>query len=434
VLRFAVVISIPNKQVSDFRVFHELAVALSNGKGLVYDGPTGLSEDVALYRHHPGASGPLPTAFRMPGTPVIYASLYALFGPREIFPKLLNALLGAGIGICLLLLLWRRDPCRGFWAGLIWEIYPGSLFNTNLLGTEIHFTFGIVLAALLLTKLFINDGSTDKPGPGSFSNVILALAAGLGMGCTCLIRPSTQLLLCMIAVSLWYVGKSKANGASLKNALRLTLIMLFGIAVPLIAWGLRNYKTFGIFEAQSTEIGFNFLTMTQQIVSPREERSLDSLTNAFFRSRDEFQIALLAREIGLRRLGMAASHPAAFAKTLVKNFMRPWKSDTDGLSWCLLEGRGPSAANARVYMALTRIVQAGYLSLIALALMGIIGTSWREIRHPGVSMMLLYFLGTCLLLCIFQGQGRYHLPLMPFFCVLAAYCVGKSRATPFPVD
>jgi hypothetical protein len=194
-IRLAVIIGIPNKQVSDFQIFHELAVALSNGKGLAYDGPAGLGEDVALYRHHYGANGPLPTAFRMPGTPLATASLYALFGPREILPKILNALLGAGIGICLLLLMWGNDPRRAFWAGLFWEMYPGPWFNTNLLGTEIHFTFGIALIAVLLTRTFADDTGDAKNAPRKIPKTFFALATDLVMGCTCLIRPSTQLIL-----------------------------------------------------------------------------------------------------------------------------------------------------------------------------------------------------------------------------------------------
>jgi hypothetical protein len=442
ILRAAVVVLVHNDQVSDFRIFHELAIAITNGKGLAYDGPIGLSEDVALYLHSYGATGPIPTAFRMPGTPLIMAGLYAIAGPNPVAAKLLNAIVGAGIGICLLLLMWTNDPRRAFWAGLIWELYPSSWFTTNLLGTEIHFTFGVVLAAMLLTKTFMRRKSeTSSSGNQKFNSKIIsenyslayALAAGLVMGCTCLIRPSTQLILCMIAVLFLYIWKTKGNHFSWKKPIGLTMVMLLGIAIPLTAWGLRNYRTFGVFEWQSTEMGFNFLTMTQHIISHQEERSLDSLMTVFYRSRDEFEIARHAREIGIRRLCLAAPH-TAFIKTAIKNFMRAWKYDKDGLFWCL---GFPGYGNDRIYrygwadpstaLLFQRLVEAGYCALLALALLGAIGTPWREIQNPGIVMMLLYFFGTCLLLFVFQGQSRYHFPIVPFFCVLAAYAPGKRN-------
>jgi 4-amino-4-deoxy-L-arabinose transferase-like glycosyltransferase len=407
-------------------------VALLVGKGFAYDGKTGLSEDAVYYLHLNGATGPIPTALRMPGTPLLMAAVYKVFGPHPLAAKLLNALLGTGIGICLLLLLWEIHPRKAFWAGLIWEIYPSTLFYTNLLGTEIHFTFGVVLAALLLTKTIA--GNDNCP-------LRRALVAGLVIGCTCLIRPSTQFILCVMAVSVWYVWqqKRKIDRAFWKKTLPVAGFLMLGIAIPLSWWGYRNYRTFGEFEWQATEIGWGFFYMTQNYLSPQEEQPLDSLLTVFSRSQNEFEIARLAKEIGIRRLCRAAVKPA-FVKTLIWNFLSLWRHDKDGLSWCLEfpeTGTHPENAGnpaiASMYIALQRIIETGYLTICILAFFGAIGLQRREIRNPGVITMLLYFFGTCILFCVFHGQPRYHFPFMPLFCILAANSMGALRSVPrFP--
>jgi hypothetical protein len=425
VLRIGVVVLFPNRQVSDFQIFHELAITLYEGKGFAYNGTTGLSEDVALYLHK-NTSGPVHTTFRMPGTPLIMAATYCLVGPHQVAAKLINAMLGAAIGICLLLLLWGSDPPKAFQAGFLWEIYPSTLFNTNLLGTEIHVTFGIVLAALFLKKA-MTDG-TGAP-------LLFSLAAGLTTGYTCLIRPSTQLIVCITTVAVWFVWqRTRLPDRSLwKKAARLAGVLMLGIALPLAIWGFRNYRSFGVLEWQSSEIGFNFMTMTQNIISPEKEHSIDSLIIALYRSQNEFEIAALGKEIGMRRLAMAATQPI-FVKTLILNFMKAWKHDRDGLHWCLEFPKSVDSPekvrgelNAWKYKALQRLVETCYLALLFLTFFGAIKMQTRDMRNPGVMMMLLYFLGTCVLLCIFQGQPRYHFPFVPLFCVFAANAIGPLR-------
>ncbi len=423
VVRAAVIVLIPTRQVSDFRIFHELAAAIVDGRGFAYDGPIGLSEDVGLFRHISGATGPMPTAFRLPGTPLIMAAVYAVFGRHEIGAKLLNAVMGAGIGMCLLMLLWRGNPRRAFWAGFIGEAYPSTLFNTNLLGTEIHFTFWMVFAALAFARAM---------GEGKSHSFFYAFAAGLAVGCTCLIRASTHLILCTIAAALWIVWQrfAAADHSALMKAVRLTAILLLGIAIPLTAWGARNYRVFGVFEWQATEIGLNFLTMTQNIVPPEKQRSLDSLMAAFFRSQNEFEIARIGKEIGLRRLTMAAVEPDIIIK-VIKNFMKTWKHDRDGLCWCLGFLKGDESRHhagepveSPAYRLLRLLVDSGYITLLVLALFGTVVKRNPAAGNPGVMIMLLYFLGSCVLFCLFQGQPRYHFPMVPLLCIFAANSIG----------
>ena len=415
-LRIAIIAFIPNKQVSDFQTFHELAVALENGDGFAYTGPTGLSEEVRLFLHRANAQGPLPTAFRLPGTPLLMSAIYAIGGPKPLFGKLLNAFLGACIGGGLFLLLRAHNQRLAFWSGLFSEVYPSGLFYTNLLGTEIHFTLGIIGAALLIERTVRSE---------KWAMTLWAWAAGLLIGFTSLIRPATQLILCAFAAVICSVdhGRKRAVIAG---------VLAIGIAIPLVAWGVRNYRVLGHFEWQTTEMGLGWFTMTRDIIPEQQERSIAPLTERFMKSQDEFEIARLGKEIGMKRLAFAI-RDVRFVKTMLKNFMKPWKNDLDALNWCSgYDGTDGSAAmpvSLKTYSLLRRACELFYLTMLLLGVFGA-AASLKRSGLPctaGVLMLLFYFAFSALLMCVFQGQPRYHFPLMPVVFILAANAFGVVR-------
>jgi len=72
-------IGIPNNQVSDFKIFEELAESLVNNTGFSYTGATGLSADVASYMNNSGARPPVATAFRLPMYPMLLSVMFPFY-------------------------------------------------------------------------------------------------------------------------------------------------------------------------------------------------------------------------------------------------------------------------------------------------------------------------------------------------------------------
>jgi len=419
VLRTLSIALIPNKQVSDFETFHELAVAVKNGDGFAYTGSTGLREEVRFFLHRYNAKGPIPTAQRMPGTPLLMSGLYAIGGTHPFLGKLFNAFLGAGIGVCLFLLLAGTDRGLAFRAGLFSEVYPAGIFYTNLLGTEIHFTFGIVLAALLISRTV----ESKKTGMA-----VLGLVTGLLVGFTSIIRPATQYIVCGLVRE--YMSPAKAR----KTIIILGMLSI-GIAIPLASWGLRNYRVFGHFEWQTTEIGLGWFTMTRGIIPQRQERTLDGLSKRFLKSQDEFEIANLGKEIGMKRFALAV-RDICFVKTMAKNNLKTWRDDLDALNWCCaLPGYTGCAENIRMpvsyatYRLLAKACECFYLTTLILAVFGARAFLGRKNmpRNAGVMTLLFFFVCSALLACVFQGQPRYHFPLMTVVFIMAADSFGLLR-------
>ena len=121
-VRVAWVMAVPNRLVSDFAIYHELAVALVSGQGYTLTGPIG-QEDLALYL---GTDKTLPytTAYRAPGTPLLAALLYRVFGVHPVLMKAASVLLGTATALLLYRLLARAGQER---AGRIAALDLGAL-------------------------------------------------------------------------------------------------------------------------------------------------------------------------------------------------------------------------------------------------------------------------------------------------------------------
>lgn len=149
--RLTWVLSIPNHQVSDFAIYHELSKALVEGKGYTLTGPVG-QEDIDLYL---GKSIKLPytTAHRSPGTAFWGAAIYKLFGENQFYFKISNVILGTGISLLIFFILSSSGlMIAARIASTFWAIYPSGIFATNLFCSEILFTFFLLLTALLLSS------------------------------------------------------------------------------------------------------------------------------------------------------------------------------------------------------------------------------------------------------------------------------------------
>jgi predicted membrane protein len=412
-LRLIPIQTIHNEQISDFQTFHELACALCSGDGFAFTGGA-LQSEVRLFLNRYDEKGPLRTAFRLPGAPLMFAAVYSIFGQKPLWGKLLNAALGTGIGLLIFLLLYPENFVLAFRSSLLWQFYPTAILATNLIGTEIPFT-----ACILLCAVFLKRGMRFR----SSASAAWCALSGLFAGYACIIRPAALFLM------VCGVGSIIVNRARFRKKLAAVLFFMVAMSLAPALWGLRNYRAFGVFEFQTTEIGPAWWIMTRNIVGREEQRTLDSLDNKMHTCTDEFDLKRTGIEIGKRRL-MLAAQKISFVKLLALNHCRAWNQDHSMLEWVAgfpEHAQAPPLSHT-LYNFLANTVQVYYLVVITLAIFG--GFALRRLanaENPGLLMLFFYLAVSSALLCVFQGTPRYHLPLMPVILIVAAHGMGLLK-------
>ncbi len=415
ILRTASVALLPNRQVSDFEIFNELATALERGDGYAYTGPVGLKSDVNCFLNNWSPKPPLRTAFRPPGYPFVLSLSYRICGCSPLAGKALNLALGIGIGLLIYALSLPFGGGIAFWAALLWYVTPSAVTATNLLCTEVA-----TLAFLLLTIFLLFRSSKSL----SLRAMLLwGFAAGTVAGYATLIRPLSQLIVAA-GIGVFFIR----GGLGRKSAL--LAVFIAGLSIPLAIWGIRNYREFGKFETQNTEMGIAMYDMTRELVQPGKERRLDSLNARMIHESREFERSKLGKEIGTRRFVLAVG-TGHFVKMLGKNFLRAWRDDLWTVEWIFCpESNNPVSTFVWAERILSFVTTSWYIALLILAIRGIrtfpdisrlsIDASGRSPWHIGIIVYSCFALFTVALFCLFEGQPRYHFLLIPLLCMFAA--------------
>ncbi|MCD6459468.1 glycosyltransferase family 39 protein, partial [bacterium] len=251
ILRIGSVAMIRNKQVSDFKVYHELAVSLTEGIGFAYKYFTGLNEDVKLYMNRNADDNEIiPTNFRPCGYPVILSLIYRVFGINPLWGKIFNILFSLVTGICLFLIFVDINIHFAYSIALFWFIYPANIFAVNLLGTETVYLSFLTASLLLLKKAFALRNLYKR-------NVLIVIS-GLMSGYGCLIRPYIFMLICVVGGLILTDKKSERTFFSI-------IIFVISFCVPLFLWGIRNYEQLGHFQVQPNNAGPTLAIRTRHI-------------------------------------------------------------------------------------------------------------------------------------------------------------------------
>jgi len=190
-----------------------------------------------------------PTAFFEPVYPVMMAVSYGVFGEHPGAARLFQSLFDA---IGCFLIGWMGVKLFGTWqgilAGLMYALYPAFIGLTAVLWTIGMGVFTMVLA-LALTVNF-----QQKPTGWA------ALWMGLGWGLAVLTRTALLPFFVVVLVLCWWDLRKAQNipipiksGASWKYP----ALMIIGILVLLLPWGIRNAIVMGHFTVTPTKGGRN---------------------------------------------------------------------------------------------------------------------------------------------------------------------------------
>ncbi|MGC3962264.1 MAG: hypothetical protein QM803_02780 [Rhodocyclaceae bacterium] len=393
-IRLAVVFSMDVNPWSDAGWYYGRAIEMANGLGF--------------------QEGGVPTAFWPVGYPAFLAGLFALFGPSIKIAQLANVVFWAA-SLWLIHRITLR-LCASLAAAnlavLLYSIYLNALGYSGLLMTETLFVFMLLLAWWLTCRL--DAGSIWR-----------AVPLGVVLGLTTLVKVQTWLILPVWAVLVVLFAGGSRRAALARIAL--STVVLFATVLP---WSLRNLETFGTFVLVSTNGGVAFaLGNHDNSNGTHAEDSNPHLKDIAWSVKDQIAADRRAKDITWRWIG---EHPDRFLKLAPKKYW--WSLVPDGESeWGYQAGFAAYEQYWLVFRTLRWANQFIYFGLLA-ATVGCLGLMLLRLRtqvRPVVvpwSFVGAYAVTFVVLTFVFNGQSRYHFPLVAVGCVLCGWTLAQVVA------
>lgn len=387
-LRVVFLVQVPLEPVSDFARYLEVASNLAQGQGMSAAG-------------RPFVSQP-------PLYPGLLGGWFSLFGVSVASGKVLNLVLATAS-----LVLWAwvcpRSGMRPGWqmASLaVLAFHPALVSYTALLGTETLSVFLAVVAFAL----------TCLPGRPAWKYMLL----GLFLALIALNRPQMLPLPVLAAVG-WALGRNRGGHV------RASLLMLTTFAVAMTPWTLRNAALFDQAVPVSANSGYVMMVnnnsanqhggwmplsalplSSTELAHFREEAGLSSV---YFAGADEDSKILrwtpaadqVARSIAVDWI---VSHPGRFLDLALQRMEVSF--DPANLMYWPFNGVGGSP---RWVNEVTRALN------VVLCLLAVIAAFRLSLRLRQLTLGQLLALGMLALggasILVFEGQGRYLIPLVP---------------------
>lgn len=385
--------------VSDFAVYYNTAVALSEGRGfLTVDGA-------------PTASWPV-------GYPGFLSLLFMIFGPSIFAGKMANVVLYMGV-LFLSYYLARKlfdSELTGRITLAILSFYPTHIAYCSLLGTEILSTFLLLLAVSLL--IFAG------------SRVYMGLLSGPVFGAGCLVRPETF----FVPAMLFSEGLTRRiREGMFKKHLALFLVAYASLLLTILPWEARIYHLFGTFSFVTTRGGMA-LFMGSNPYADGHSWNME-MTKVLGSTGSEVEIDARARAFALAYM---RQHPLKIIGLLPAKFYHLYALDTSGAGWNEIGMRPMHKSLHMFFRGFGILSQAYYMAMMIaffVAFLFLLGSKRYKDRFPRSSLvglwLIVYFTAIGL---AFIGNQRYHFRTMPWIAMYVGalatlYVAPHSSAT-----
>ena len=359
-----------------------------------------------------------PTASWPPGYPLVLAAAYALLGSDPRVGALVNAIAGALTCACCYRLGTLAGGSRraGLIAAALVAVLPSHVFFAPLLMTESVFA-ALVCAALLAAGVLLRT-------PVDRDRLWRWVAWGAGVGVAALVRAEGA---CVVGVAV----AAAFLTSGLRRATRVLVGAAFGVSCVLAPWAYRNAGVFHAFVPLSTGFGRSFWighndaatgAMTLRLQDLAEERIMRPLAGVpgpdGERQRDKRAIALA--------LDYAVHHPVREAELALAKIYYLFRGDHAFLAYYEYRPR-PGGLSAATCTLLGRVANVFYVLLLPPALLGWL--AFLRSREPLRLVLALFPMLWIALFALLHGDPRFHFPLLPIFCVLAAATVQNRAAS-----
>lgn len=369
-LRLVWALLVPVHPISDSSMYDTFAREIAAGRGYRYP-----NDNLTVY-------WPV-------GPAALYGMLYAVFGPSGWIVAAINILMGvATVGLVGVLGFRTFGERVGLLAGLFAAVWPLWIQFSTVLSSELPFV-------LLICAALVVYGSARIPTAIRVTGYTALLVAASFM------RP-TAIPLIVLLPALTFIDTKSIKQTALQSVLA---VLVAGVLFA--PWALRNQAIFGSPVLVSANFGANLWmgnnpnSIGGYMPLPDKEFS-DEVT------RDKHYKDLA--------ISFIVENPRQYVALCIKRIEQSFSRETIGVAWNRLDF-SPFLIN------MIKAGSSGYwLLLFALAIAGAFRFILSEpIRmfHPMILISGLF--GAVAILVV--GQDRYHMPLMPFVAIFAAYFI-----------
>ena len=338
-----------------------------------------------------GFSDPSFPVYTPPLYSICIAIVTAIFGNGILAIKFIQIVLDSFTAVLLYFLVRTVfSELTGNLAGIMWALYPFTIYSTLYIGTEAFFTFFITFFVLLL----VHGIQTDK--------IYFYCLAGIVLGLATLTRGTTQFIPLILPFVLFALGKGRVHW------LRNSLVSLVCFVIVILPWGARNY--FVLHEI--IPVGANSTIILYGTYEP--------LLTIDTRQAELARLFAEAKAKGIVPPGEdrgPAERDRFLARVAIENYRERFRSDTFGLGMFMFKkfGRLWYSTESGNNHGVTLAVNAG---IYVLAIIGIC-IAWK--RRNGIAMMLLSLVGYFVIIhWLSLPLFRYMLPVMPYVIAFAA--------------
>lgn len=382
--------------------YHATAQALADGRGYV------------------GVLTGRPTAAWPPGYPALLSIPYRLFGADPRWAFLLNAL--AGTATCWLvgrLALALGSARAQLAATALAAIAPSQVLFSSLVMSETIFT--TMMTALLLVAVgFVR--SDTRPGSSA-----AWLAWGVAAGLASLVRAEAAVLLAVPVLALAFSRTPR------RTVLAVACAVFAGSIAAQAPWLVRNARLFGQVVPVSTSFGRTMLIGHNPVAdggmnlwSPDPDADARDLASG-----DPARELAVDRRLLRSGVEFALANPGREAVLVLRRLHRMYRGDRVWGEW--YEPAPASAVTPAVVEGLGRASNLFYWLLLAPALVALVRhartrEAGRLVIPATIAAWTLFFA------VLLYGTERFHFPLVPLACVLAADTLTRRRGSSAPAS
>ena len=343
-----------------------------------------------------------PFAFWPPGTSLLYAATYKIFGAHFAGVLGLNLVLSAA-----LIVLGMRIACRQYGTrcaqgtGWILALWPTLIMFTTVLASELPF---IVFTAAAL----------DVWSDASLGNPLRGILAGALLGCAALVRPVALALPAVFAAGMLF--ERRLSGVAVIAQLRVAVPALLAMVCVIAPWTLRNYDHYQEFVLISTNGGVT-LWMGNAPGTTGEYMELPAWTGKLRDDERNEALGTLARKY-------IADDPMGFVTRSLRKLVWLYSHESIGVAW-------NQAGISRQFgdwtlKPLRMLTHASWALICGAAIWGLaiagMKNGWRATLLGPIALCIGFYSAVH---AVVVSQDRYHLEFAVQMAVLAGIAVAR---------
>lgn len=331
------------------------------------------------------------SAFWTVGLPAYLVFLKTISPDFILIAKLINILFSIGLIIsCYLIFKNHLTPRALNIFLIIFTFFPNNLFSSNIILTDYPFLFFLWVSILIIYKI------RNKP------SILLSALLGISLALASYLRPIGIVLTIMFAVILFF--------RNYPIGIKSSVIMFTTFTIILLPWGIRNFNLFNSIVPVSTNGGYIFLMGNHQNSSGGVNFDFEyNLSNP-----NEIKESNKAYS---RAFSDIIENPIKSIIRLPLKILHTYYRGDSSITWGLKKTEQEiSGVIKSLIFYITNLV---FYLIIWLNICSIFLSRKKTMfkKYPEMLVLSVYIF---LIIIIFVGSERYHIPLLPIHIFLAA--------------